>query len=56
MKLILGIVLIVLGGMGLVGGVVNGSLLSMNILSIIGYLAVDILLFYFGVRLIKKSK
>ena len=61
MKLIFGIILIVLGGMGLVGGVTNGSLLSINFMSadifyLIGYLAVVGLFFYFGVRLIKKSK
>jgi len=50
-----GIILIVLGAMGIIGGIANGSILSMGVASLIGFFAAAGACFYFGIKLIKKG-
>lgn len=50
-----GIILIVLGAMGIIGGIANGSILSMGAVSLIGFFAAAGACFYFGIKLIKKG-
>lgn len=50
-----GIIFIILGALGIIGGFANGSIISMGVISLIGFLAGAGVLFYFGFKWIKKG-
>ena len=51
-----GIILVVLGAMGLLGGLINGSIFAMGFVPMIGFLAGVVACFYFGIKFIKKGE
>ena len=51
-----GIILVVLGSLGLLGGITNGSIFAMGIFTLIGFLVPIGLCFYFGIKWIKGKK
>lgn len=50
-----GIILLVIAGLGLLGGITNGSLASMEPVSLVGFLALPAICVYFGLKLINKD-
>ena len=56
-KSVLGAILIVLGVMGFVGGMVNGTMenLGQNVMFDIGYLGAIVAMVFFGIVLLLKS-
>lgn len=51
-----GIILIVLAIMGVAGGLINGSLLAMGGIEMIGFFVGVALLVFFGIKLINKGE
>ena len=51
-----GIILLVIAALGLLGGIANGSLFSMGVVPMIGFLAVPVVCIFFGIKFIKSGK